>query len=337
MPHQLSIPPCVLTPAHPHHLPPIQKPLRINIEGPTPAGPELADLTYRTLYGKAPVLDTDLVVRDEYLGWIRRPVPLRHIDYYGVTFDHLVREDDADPEVLQINILEMDDDGDPLQYAGVRILAVPRCCQKRNGKTDRKRVNNQVEMRKARSNGISWETIYKSIIYHNSGAGPQSETLIGLAPIHSRALGVITKPDALIPGSGSERDFISLARNQDVEFRLGWHVLRNRGTEADLEVWAFEQRDAAELQLLSSGAWAGLSLQNVGIKSLRGRLSKVLVGRFLLSCQVLSTSLSYLPEARNASRSLVCPETPFMNRECISSRLVKPFKPCYEEHSMLEQ
>lgn len=108
-----------------------------------------------------------------------------------------MREDDADPEVLQINILEMDDDGgayanagllfsvDPLQYAGVRILAVPRCCQKRNGKTDRKRVNNQVEMRKARSNGISWETIYKSIIYHNSGAGPQSETLIGLAPIHS--------------------------------------------------------------------------------------------------------------------------------------------------------
>ncbi|OAA33894.1 Dynamin, GTPase domain protein [Beauveria brongniartii RCEF 3172] len=96
-------------------------------------------------------------------------------------------------------------------------------------------------------------------------------------PGGKRTLGVITKPDVLIPGSGSERDFISLARNQDVEFRLGWHVLRNRDTEADLEVWTFEQRDAAELQLLSSGAWAGLPSQNVGIKSLRGRLSKVLV------------------------------------------------------------
>ncbi|KAM3487985.1 hypothetical protein MY3957_008715 [Beauveria namnaoensis] len=96
-------------------------------------------------------------------------------------------------------------------------------------------------------------------------------------PGGKRTLGVITKPDTLIPGSGSERDFISLARNQDVEFRLGWHVLRNRDTEAGPEAWTFEQRDAAELQLLSSGAWAGLSSQNVGIKSLRGRLSEVLV------------------------------------------------------------
>ncbi|OAA44735.1 Dynamin [Cordyceps fumosorosea ARSEF 2679] len=55
-------------------------------------------------------------------------------------------------------------------------------------------------------------------------------------PGGKRTLGVITKPDVLIPGSGSERDFISLARNQEVEFRLGWHVLRNRDTEAELEV-----------------------------------------------------------------------------------------------------
>ncbi|XWW97906.1 hypothetical protein V2A60_005902 [Cordyceps javanica] len=96
-------------------------------------------------------------------------------------------------------------------------------------------------------------------------------------PEGKRTLGVITKPDTLIPGSGSERDFISLARNQDVEFRLGWHVLRNRDTETDLAGWTFEQRDAAELQLLSSGAWAGLSVKNVGIKPLRARLSKVLV------------------------------------------------------------
>ncbi|KAF1730133.1 Interferon-induced GTP-binding protein Mx [Beauveria bassiana] len=39
----------------------------------------------------------------------------------------------------------------------------------------------------------------------------------------TRTLGVITKPDTLIPGSGSEHMFVSLARNQDVEFRLGWH------------------------------------------------------------------------------------------------------------------
>jgi hypothetical protein len=32
-------------------------------------------------------------------------------DYYGVTFDHLVPADDPDPEVLVINIIEVDNDG----------------------------------------------------------------------------------------------------------------------------------------------------------------------------------------------------------------------------------
>lgn len=112
-------------------------------------------------------------------------------------------------------------------------------------------------------------------------------------PGGKRTLGVITKPDTLIPGSGSERDFISLARNQDVEFRLGWHVLRNRDTEADLEAWTFAQRDAAELQLLSSGAWAGLPSQNVGIQSLRGRLSEVLVRQI---CSELPSLINEITE-----------------------------------------
>lgn len=82
----------------------------------------------------------------------------RRIDYYGVTFDHLVPTDDLDPEVLQINIIEMDDDQgayanehlpfevDPTEYTG-KVLAVPRCCQKRKGTQDRERVNVQVAER----------------------------------------------------------------------------------------------------------------------------------------------------------------------------------------------
>ena len=81
------------------------------------------------------------------------------IDYYGVTFDHLVPPDDLDPEVLQINIVEVEDDGgvyankynlfdiDPVEYIEKKVLAVPRCCQKRNGTTDRKRVNEAVNIR----------------------------------------------------------------------------------------------------------------------------------------------------------------------------------------------
>lgn len=91
----LYIPPCIHTPADQHHLPPHEKPLRIQIEGPLsaiqrllpdvswnlgfpgrkfpqPAGPELARLAYQTIYGQdySPQDPNDLVVRDEYLGWM---------------------------------------------------------------------------------------------------------------------------------------------------------------------------------------------------------------------------------------------------------------------------
>lgn len=87
------------------------------------------------------------------------PLYYRMIDYYGVTFDHLVPADDTNPEVLQINIVEIEDDAgvyankhnpfeiDPKEYIGKKVLAVPRCCQNRNGTTDRVRVNDAVNAR----------------------------------------------------------------------------------------------------------------------------------------------------------------------------------------------
>jgi hypothetical protein len=70
-----------------------------------------------------------------------------------------------DPEVLQINIIELEtDEGpyaggveyantylnvkiDPAEYVGKRILAVPRCCQKRKGTQDRGKINEEVHYR----------------------------------------------------------------------------------------------------------------------------------------------------------------------------------------------
>lgn len=210
MAFELHIPPCIHTPAHSLHPPLLEKPLRIQIEGPIvaiqkllpgiswytdplslkfpqPAGPELAKLAYRVIYGRhtRPEFANDLVVRDEYWGWVTNVIPfrcvlpfstgcnpicrgiatalltspLRHIDYYGVTFDHLVPANDPDPDVLQTNILELETTSgpfangeayanhyllftiDPADYAGKRVLAVPRCCQKRKGTQDRARVN----------------------------------------------------------------------------------------------------------------------------------------------------------------------------------------------------
>ncbi|KAK6815936.1 hypothetical protein RU639_009020 [Aspergillus parasiticus] len=84
---------------------------------------------------------------------------IRQIDYYGVTFDHLVADDYSNPEVLQINNIEIEDDNgvyakicllfgiDPVDFIGKKVLAVPRCCQKRKGTQDRWQVNALVDQR----------------------------------------------------------------------------------------------------------------------------------------------------------------------------------------------
>jgi hypothetical protein len=48
----------------------------------------------------------------------------------------------------------------------------------------------------------------------------------------NRTLGIITKPDTLHPSSESEALYVSLARNQQVDSRLDWHVLKNMDSEA---------------------------------------------------------------------------------------------------------
>ena len=89
-----------------------------------------------------------------------------------------------------------------------------------------------------------------------------------------RTLGVITKPDTLSVGSESELAFVNLARNMDIAFRLGWHVLRNRSYES--RQLSTESRDDAERQFLSQGAWQDLARDTVGIHALRVKLSKIL-------------------------------------------------------------
>ena len=99
---ELYIPPCVSTSAHPLHPPPLEQPLRIQIEGllvsiqkllpevpwstdvpspvfPQPAGPKLARLAYQKIYGREvrPEVAGDMIVRDEYLGWVTGSTPLR--------------------------------------------------------------------------------------------------------------------------------------------------------------------------------------------------------------------------------------------------------------------
>ncbi|KAH7069204.1 P-loop containing nucleoside triphosphate hydrolase protein [Paraphoma chrysanthemicola] len=63
-------------------------------------------------------------------------------------------------------------------------------------------------------------------------------------PEGERTLGIITKPDRLPSGSGSESAYINLARNEDIFFKLGWHMVKNRSFEEGAS--SFEERNALE-------------------------------------------------------------------------------------------
>ena len=89
-----------------------------------------------------------------------------------------------------------------------------------------------------------------------------------------RTIGVITKPDDLAPGSGNEKSFIALASNQDIHFRLGWHVLRN--VDSDRNECPLSERDKQEAAFFSTGSWVDLDQSILGIDKLRSRLSEVL-------------------------------------------------------------
>ena len=93
-------------------------------------------------------------------------------------------------------------------------------------------------------------------------------------PKGERTLGVITKPDQLPPNSGSEAKFLELARNEDVSFTLGWHVVKNRRFEE--KHYSFEERNAAESLFFHDSNFSQLPGHTVGIGSLRVRLSHLL-------------------------------------------------------------
>lgn len=94
-------------------------------------------------------------------------------------------------------------------------------------------------------------------------------------PDGQRTLGLITKPDLLKGGSQSEAQFIELANNANINLRLGWHVVKNRDYE-DRDSSA-EQRDKAEQAFFEKGKWSQLPRDIVGVKTLRERLSRVLL------------------------------------------------------------
>jgi hypothetical protein len=93
-------------------------------------------------------------------------------------------------------------------------------------------------------------------------------------PEGRRTLGVISKPASIPVGSEKEDAFISLAKNEDIFFALGWHVLRNRKYEERND--STEDRNFREGLFFQTGAWKDIPRDSVGIETLRSRLSQLL-------------------------------------------------------------
>ncbi|KFA51298.1 hypothetical protein S40293_04398 [Stachybotrys chartarum IBT 40293] len=94
-----------------------------------------------------------------------------------------------------------------------------------------------------------------------------------------RTMGLITKPDTLDSGSDSEKSWVQLALNQDVELTLGWHVLKNRSYEQ--RDFTLAQRDADEEDFFSTGIWMSIDRSSCAVKNLKSRLSSVLKQQIL--------------------------------------------------------
>ncbi|KAF2398701.1 hypothetical protein EJ06DRAFT_564128 [Trichodelitschia bisporula] len=98
-------------------------------------------------------------------------------------------------------------------------------------------------------------------------------------PTGARTLGIITKPDKT---ETPEREalFLELARNHNVRFKLGWHVLRNRAP--DEMHFTAEERKRQEMQFFSPPSnWASVGAENLGVETLRQKLSRELIKHVL--------------------------------------------------------
>lgn len=112
------------------------------------------------------------------------------------------------------------------------------------------------------------------------------ELALEMDPKRTRTIGLITKPDTLSEASPSEASYLKLARNEEVKLQLGWHVLKNRSYETRNATSA--ERDEDEKEFFRTSAWATLDPSQVGVESLRARLSTVLKDQILRQLPDLS-------------------------------------------------
>jgi GTPase SAR1 family protein len=119
-----------------------------------------------------------------------------------------------------------------------------------------------------------------------------------------RTLGIITKPDR-VDGAGSKQAFLELARNQDIVFKLGWHVLKNRDPEETSAGTSLDQRKESETKWFKEHFMSALPTNMVGIDSLRRRLSLLLFQHVKRELPQLRLELEALLESAESELNLM--------------------------------
>lgn len=124
-------------------------------------------------------------------------------------------------------------------------------------------------------------------------------------PDGKRTLGIITKPDT-IDNDDDLSAFIKVARNENVKFVLGWHVVKNlaSGSEDTQE----ENRDEQETEFFNKNtSFSTLPKSQVGISSLRTRLSSVLFDQIKVELPLLVEDIESRVRATKAARDRLGP------------------------------
>ena len=93
-------------------------------------------------------------------------------------------------------------------------------------------------------------------------------------PNYERTMLIVTHLDLLEDGL-AEQNCLDFIKNESVKLKFGWHLLRNRPFETSND--SDNERDAKEKDFFKQEPWSSLRPENVGIETLRHRLSKIVL------------------------------------------------------------
>jgi GTP-binding protein EngB required for normal cell division len=122
-------------------------------------------------------------------------------------------------------------------------------------------------------------------------------------PLGARTMGIITKPDKTETPE-REAQFLELARNENIKFKLGWHVLRNRAP-TEMNSTPEERKRTEKAFFAPPSNWSQLGADSTGIEPLRLKLSKELVKHVMHEMPMVQQEIrAKLDETRRALEKL---------------------------------